>query len=179
MMPIGPLMIEHRWIERVINDVELRLRGQSSRKAIDPIYVERVVDFLRTYADRCHHGKEEDILFRELEGKDLEPAFAASMRRLVAEHEWARATTRRLVAANTSYAAGDEGFLQEVHRLLGDLASFYPRHIELEDKSFFRPTMAYFTQDEQAAMLEEFAKFDASLIHEKYRRIAQDFEAES
>jgi hemerythrin-like domain-containing protein len=178
MMPIGPLMIEHRWIERVIANVQLRLDGRSPRKTIDPVYVERVVDFLRTYADRCHHGKEEDILFRDLGGKNLEPAIASTMRRLVTEHEWARTATRRLVAANASLAAGNRDSLQEVRLLLGDLASFYPGHIELEDNSFFRPAMDYFTGDERAAMLEAFAKFDASLIHEKYRRVAEDLQAE-
>jgi hemerythrin-like domain-containing protein len=172
-------MIEHRWIERVIVDLQLRLGGQTPRKAIDPVYVERVVDFLRTYADRCHHGKEEDLLFRELEGKNLDPALAALMGQLVAEHEWARAATRRLVAANASLAAGNKDSMQDVRRLLGDLASFYPRHIQLEDEGFFRPIMAYLADDEQAAMLRKFAELDASLIHEKYRRMAQDLQAES
>lgn len=173
MMPIGPLMVEHRWIERVISDIQLRLGGQSPRKAIDPPYVERVVDFLGTYADRCHHGKEEDILFRDLSHKTLEPALGALMRQLIAAHEWARDTTRRLVAANASLAVGNNDSMQDVCRLLGDLASFYPKHIQLEDESFFRPTMAYLTTDDQAVMLEAFVKFDASLIHEKYRRLAQ------
>lgn len=172
-------MIEHRWIERVIADLQRRLGGPSPRRPIDPAYVERVVDFLQTYADRCHHGKEEDILFRDLEHKALEPALAASMRELVSEHEWARATTRRLVSANASLVAGNKESIPDVHRLLADLASFYTKHIEKEDKNFFRPAVAYLSADEQEAMLGEFARFDASLIHEKYRQAAQDIEAES
>jgi hemerythrin-like domain-containing protein len=179
MMPIGPLMIEHRWIERVIADIKVRLGGQVALKAIDPAYVELVVDFLRTYADRCHHGKEEDILFRDLAQKNLEPSLKEMMDQFVADHEWARATTGRLMAANALLAAGRLASLEEVHRLLADLASFYPEHIEKEDKNFFRPAMAYLTTDEQEAMLREFAKFDSSLIHEKYRRVVQDLEAES
>ena len=61
-------MIEHRLIERVIADVQTRLDGQAARRVVDTAYVDHVVDFLRTYADRCHHGKEEDILFRDLAG---------------------------------------------------------------------------------------------------------------
>ena len=60
MMPIGPLMVEHRWIERVIADLKRRLDGESSGRGLDSAYVERLVDFLRTYADRYHHDKEED-----------------------------------------------------------------------------------------------------------------------
>jgi hemerythrin-like domain-containing protein len=176
MMPIGPLMVEHRWIERLIADLDLRLSGRSGLKTIDARYVESVVDFLRAYADRCHHGKEEDILFRDLAAKGLEPGLAAMMRQLTAEHAWARATTTDLVAANTSLAEGNEGSLGEVRRLLGDLAAFYPRHIEKEDEQFFRPAMTYLTPEEQQAMLGAFAAFDASLIHEKYRGLVQDLE---
>ncbi len=178
MMPIGPLMIEHRLIERVIADIQLRLGGQTPRKAIDPPYVDRVVDFLRTYADRCHHGKEEEILFRDLRQKTLEPGHRTLMFQLVEDHEWARGTTRRLVAANASLAAGNTDSHQEVRRLLRDLASFYPGHIQKEDRSFFRSSMAYLNDQEQEAMLREFAQFDASLIHEKYRHIVQELGTE-
>jgi hemerythrin-like domain-containing protein len=33
------------------------------------LFIDTAVDFIRTYADRCHHGKEEDILFRNLAKK--------------------------------------------------------------------------------------------------------------
>ncbi len=175
---------------------------------MDSAYVDRVVDFLRAYADRCHHGKEEDILFHHLAGRDLEPSLKETMDRLVADHQWARATTRLLVAANASAGADasvpadstapadtpdsadsslpvgypplsvQQGPRGEVRRLLGELAAFYPEHIRLEDEAFFRPVMTYLSKEEQTAMLEAFTKFDASLIHEKYRRMAQDLAAE-
>jgi len=56
MMPMAPLMIERRLIERAITDIQLRLDGQSLGKAIDPAHVEVVVDFLQTCADGRHHG---------------------------------------------------------------------------------------------------------------------------
>ena len=177
MMPIGPLMIEHRWIERVITDMRARLAG-SSRSGVDSQYVTRVVDFLRTYADRCHHGKEEDILFKVLAEKDLDPSLKQTMDRLVADHQWARATTGLLAAANASLEAGDQASREVVHRLLDALAAFYPEHIQLEDKAFFRSAMTYLQIDEQAAMLKTFTEFDASLIHEKYRRLVLELKAE-
>jgi hemerythrin-like domain-containing protein len=178
MMPIGPLMVEHRWIERVISDLRRRL-DQSPGRSVDPLYVDRLVDFLRSYADRCHHGKEEDILFRDLGAKRLDPAAAETMRQLTEEHRWARATTKQLVRANASLRAGDQTALDDVRRLLGELASFYPEHIRKEDKDFFRPAMTYLTRAEQDAMLEEFRGFDALLVHERYRRIAEELEGEA
>ena len=52
---------------------------------------------------------------------------------------------------------------------LGKLVEFYPRHIDKEDKHFFIPCMAYFSEAEQADLLARMHEFDRLLIHEKYR----------
>ena len=83
VMPIGPLMIEHRLIERMIDVVREELKIVENKNKLDPDFVDRTVDFIRTYADRCHHGKEEDILFRELGGKKLTEKHRHTMEELV------------------------------------------------------------------------------------------------
>ena len=71
MKPRGPLMIEHRLIEKMFALVREEVQQVKNGKRLDPIFVDTVVDFIRTYADRTHHGKEEDILFRDLEKKSM------------------------------------------------------------------------------------------------------------
>ena len=56
------------------------------------------------------------------------------------------------------------------------LVQFYPKHIEKEDKHFFIPCMAYFTKQEQAAMLAECFEFDRQMIHEKYEQAVRQLE---
>lgn len=69
MMPVGPLMIEHRLIERMIEVIRKKIKIMRTEQAADTQFIEDAVEFIRIYADRCHHGKEEDILFRELDKK--------------------------------------------------------------------------------------------------------------
>ena len=57
MMPIGPLMKEHRLIERMIALMEKELGRLNAGEELDPGFIDIAVDFIRTYADRCHHGK--------------------------------------------------------------------------------------------------------------------------
>ena len=71
MMPAGPLMKEHRVIERMIELLRKEAERIAEAREVDPTFIDTAVDFIRTYADRTHHGKEEDILFRELAKKDL------------------------------------------------------------------------------------------------------------
>ena len=171
MMPIGPLMIEHRLIERMIDVMREELKIFEKEQKLDPEFVEMAVDFIRTYADRCHHGKEEDILFRELGEKKLTDEHRRTMEELVEEHRWGRKTTVRLVEANQRYMQGDRNAMATVIDCLKSLVQFYPKHIEKEDKHFFIPCMGYFTETEQQSILREEWEFDRSLIHERYRNM--------
>jgi hemerythrin-like domain-containing protein len=179
MMPIGPLMIEHRLIERMIGVMEKEAARIENEKSADPLFIETVVDFIRTYADRCHHGKEEDILFRELRKKNLSAEHRRVMEELISEHVWGRETTKNLSLAGGRYAGGDRAALSEITRFMRELAGFYPTHIKKEDKSFFLPVMGYFSQEEKDAMLEEELEFDRTLIHERYREVYQNMAAKA
>lgn len=173
MKPIGPLMREHRLIERMVAVMSEELERMGSEHAADIELVRAGVDFFRTYADRTHHGKEEDILFRDLEKKNLEEGLRRIMEELVEEHRLARGMVRRLDEAAGRYRGGDGSAVQDMASVLGELVRFYPAHIEKEDKRFFFPVQEYFDKREQAAMLQEFVEFDAGLIHEKYRSVVQ------
>jgi len=172
MMPIGPLMIEHRLIERMIDVMRKELVLIMKEKKVDPEFIEMAVDFIRSYADRCHHGKEEDILFRDLGGKKLTDEHKRTMEELVEEHRLGRKITGRLVEANAKYVQGSQEALSVIMDCIKSLVEFYPKHIEKEDKHFFIPCMDYFTDSEKDIMLKEEWEFDKSLIHEKYRNMA-------
>jgi hemerythrin-like domain-containing protein len=169
MLPIGPMMIEHRLIEKMIAVMKKALVKAEEEKSVNPVFIEMAVDFIRTYADRCHHGKEEDILFRELSKKTLSAEHKRIMDELTAEHVWGRKTTGRLVEANARYAEGDQEALSTIFECMRALIDFYPKHILKEDKDFFIPVMDYFTDEEKDAMLEEGFEFDQNLIHQKYQ----------
>ena len=173
MKPRGPLMIEHRLIEKMFELVRREIRQIEERKQADPIFIDTTVDFIRTYADRTHHGKEEDILFRDLEKKDIGEEDKRIMQELIDEHKYGRKMVKELVEAKESYLQGQTGALEVILDRLNVLVNFYPEHIEKEDKVFFPATEEYFSREEQDAMLEEFWEFDKQMIHEKYRSLVQ------
>ncbi len=176
MQARAPLMIEHRLIERMIVIIKLILVQIEKEQKVDPIFVDITVDFIRIYADRTHHGKEEDILFKDLEEKELSKEDNQLMNELIEEHVFGRKTTRKLVEANTCYRNGDESTLAEIASHLSSLADFYPKHIEKEDKVFFPATRKYFSEQEDQAMLDEFWEFDRKMIHEKYTSVVESLE---
>jgi len=176
MMPIAPLMIEHRLIERMIKVMKGEVEAMGREGNAKPQFIDGAVDFIRTYADRCHHGKEEDILFRLLSQKPISDHHREVVEELMQEHVQARSLTGQLVAAKDRYVAGDRGAVSEIRTVMSQLLGFYPVHIEKEDRHFFIPCMEYFSRHEQDDMLEAFGEFDRTLIHEKYRAVIEKFE---
>jgi len=176
MQARGLLMIEHGLIERMLTIIRGALAPLEEPHKIDPLFVDKAVDFIQTYADRTHHGKEEDILFRDLNNKRLSEADRRVMNELIEEHAFGRSMTKALVEANTRYRNGDSSALGDVARCLRTLVDFYPRHIEKEDKTFFPAARAYFSEAEDQAMLAEFREFDRKMIHDKYMSIVDELE---
>jgi hemerythrin-like domain-containing protein len=178
MTPIGPLMIEHRLIERMIALMEMELQKAEKGKPVNSRFVQTSTRFIRDYADRCHHGKEEDILFRALEQKALSDEHKRTMHELVEEHRLGRETTARLVKANARYEKGDKDGLPEIVDCLRLLIDFYPRHIEKEDRRFFIPIMRYFSESEKEGLLNKGYEFDSGLLHEHYAGLVSKCEEE-
>jgi hemerythrin-like domain-containing protein len=175
MQPIAPLMIEHRLIERLVALMRRELERIRANilvapefAFVDPVFIDTAVDFMRTYADHCHHGKEEDILFAELAAREIAPELKKIQAELTQEHELAREYTKELVKAKEDYLREEPEAVNHLLFYLEKLTAMYPRHIHKEDQHFFISVMGYFTPEERDAMLARMWEFDRRLIHEKY-----------
>lgn len=135
---------EHRVILQVITCLE-RMAVQATREGRIPAsHASSALEVIRTFADRCHHGKEENILFPALEAQV--PGFGptAVMRE---EHVIGRAYVASMgsaveaghVSAFTNAAAGYTDLLRA--------------HIAKEDDILFRMAQAMLSPAQNAAIL--------------------------
>ena len=154
-----------------MNSHESKERGK-----VNPEFVDVTVDFVRTYADNCHHGKEEKILFRDLERKPLTSELERILNELIEEHRRGREVVRQLVEAKEQYLRGGSRAVSLIVESMRWLVDFYPKHIEKEDRHFFLPCMGYFTQDEREAMLNEEMDFDRNFVHARYKTVVESAE---
>lgn len=168
MQPIGLLMKEHQLIERMIALLEIELQQSKKSLKIDTEFISVAIDFFKTYADRTHHGKEEDILFKSLGKIKLSEELTRTMNQLLEDHKTSRETIKTLHDANIRYIQGYHSSIDEIHKELLQLITLYPQHIKTEDTQFFFPVMDYFTSKERDTMLQEFFDFDKNIIHEHY-----------
>lgn len=172
--PYYPLMQEHRLIERVVKVIKDNVTLMKFTNNINPSLVGLIVDFLRLYADRCHHGKEEEILFRALEGKNMSDDHKMMMKHLLEDHILARRLTSTMADANERYMKGDNEAFSIIRECMENLAKFYPEHIRKEDNDFFRQVMQYFNEFEIENMIRAEYDFDRHFLHMKYElQVAQ------
>jgi hemerythrin-like domain-containing protein len=176
MKPIGPLMVEHRLIERIIPVLKKELEKIDRENEIDLELLGGVVDFFRTYADQVHHGKEENILFREMKKKEIDEADRQLMTELENDHKLARAAVGVLFTASQDYDKNGKDQQKEIKKSLETLILLYPPHIKKEDEIFFFKSMSYFSSEEQEAMFKEGEEFDRKIIHEKYKQAMENWE---
>jgi hemerythrin-like domain-containing protein len=107
MLATDLLVKEHRLIERifpVLTEEVLRLRKGGE---VNAELIVSLVSFFRSYTDRCHHGKEEDIFFRALASKPLSDKHRRTMDRLTEEHVQARKLVGRLMLDHDLCVKGD------------------------------------------------------------------------
>lgn len=179
MQPIGLLMKEHRLIERMVFLVEINLRQSKKSLNIDTEFLHTIIDFFRTYADKIHHGKEEDILFQMLMKKNIPEEHKKTMNTLIEDHKKARAIIRALDEANIRYSQGYHASITEIHEKLSQITTLYPQHISKEDTQFFFPIMEFLDRNECDTMLQEFYDFDKTVIHEHYSLLIERLEEDS
>jgi hemerythrin-like domain-containing protein len=121
MDAIEILMNEHRLIERVCDALEGFADAAARRAGDDKADLAKFVTFISTFADGCHHGKEEDILFAAMVNagfsREVGPvavmlmehgqgrAHVAELRRLAEQAEpWSEDDRRRLLEAAHGYS---------------------------------------------------------------------------
>ena len=106
MQPTDILMNEHRLIEQVLNCLEKILEQCTAEKKLDVKSAKQAIEFFRTFADRCHHGKEETRLFPVMQANGFSGGCSPVVV-MLREHELGRLYIQGMDAAIDPAAAGD------------------------------------------------------------------------
>ena len=176
MTPIGVLTVEHLLIGRMVNLIHRELEKVGQGKKADLLFIDGAIDFAKTYADACHHGKEEGILFERLGRKRLIAEHKKLMDELVLEHIQNRKIVTNLEMARESHVKGDLDAVKTILTICKSLVEFYPGHMEKEEKHFFTPSMEYLSKREQQEMMKKFWEFDKDLLLERYLKFMERYE---
>ncbi len=174
--PLRMLEDEHRIIAKVVKAAPvLADRLEAGQEGTLDTFQE-LVAFMRGFADRCHHGKEEELLFPLLLSKGV-PAEGCPLGALTAEHVQGRALVRELSNAIQEWKKRSPGAKNEVVQTLREIAELYPNHIWKEDYLLFPMTGKILNFGEQQDLWRRFEEGEAALdrdLHQRFERFAEE-----
>jgi hemerythrin-like domain-containing protein len=168
---------EHRVIERVLDIME-----KLTRAPVDDTLEswKKVLDFVRHFADQCHHLKEENILFPAMEGHGI-PNEGGPIGMMLMEHEEGRSYVRSMFAAVALIEAKDQAAGESLVTAASAYLRLLREHIQKEDQVLFRIADDVIPAEEQKQLLRTFEEHEArelgTGIHEKYLLLVQALEA--
>jgi hemerythrin-like domain-containing protein len=182
MQATETLMQEHEVILRVIAALEAEAGRMEADQPVRPGFFLDATDFIKGFADGCHHKKEEGVLFEAMVGAGL-PRQAGPIPVMLAEHEQGRAFTRGMRDAANRLAAGDGTARAEVVGNARGYAALLRQHIEKENGILFPLADQVIPLSQQAKVADDFERVEheetGAGVHEKYLALAEALEREA
>lgn len=159
METTGTLEAEHAGVLVVLDQLE-RAVSAAERGAPVPLGVfTDIGEFFSVFVDRCHHGKEETVLFPRLSASGA----AAIARRLEAEHQTGRRLAGDYAAAVRAYTPGDAVAGRRIARAARAYADFLRAHIDLESRELL-PTVESTLAADDRELTVEFERIEEERI---------------
>lgn len=175
------LMAEHRVIERVLAALERATERLEEGETVEPTFFIEATDFIRGFADGCHHQKEEGVLFKAMTAAGV-PTEEGPIAVMLAEHEQARNYTRALREAAEQMQSGAQQARGAVLRNARGYAELLRQHIAKEDDILFPMADRVIPASQHGNVAAHFARIEREEtgegVHEKYLALAEKLDGE-
>jgi hemerythrin-like domain-containing protein len=175
------LVEEHSVIQRVLVALETAAGRMEGGQTVRPGFFLDAADFIKGFADGCHHKKEEGVLFESMATYGV-PVQGGPIGVMLAEHEQGRAYTRAMREAAQKLSAGDEAARGDLVRNARGYVALLRQHIDKENGILFPMAAQVIPPAEQEAVAEGFEGVEheetGAGVHEKYLALAEKLEAE-
>jgi hemerythrin-like domain-containing protein len=172
MTPTQIMEAEHRLIETVVKSLGGVAVTIEQGQRVDVSLLEGAGEFLRVYADKLHHGKEETLFFPMLVKRGVPPG-GCPIGGLTHEHEKGRALVRALAEQALAYGQDKPGAKDALLETLHGIVDLYQNHIWKEDAMVFPMADKVLTPADQKELGERFAEVDRAIGLDVVARLEQ------
>ncbi len=177
--PTQTLMAEHELILEALDALEKKVAAIRAGAAPDRAYFEKAVAFLREFADKCHHGKEENLLFKRMAERGF-PAQSGPIAVMLSEHEAGRAYIRG-IADGAAKLGTDPAAAKQIAENATGYIGLLRAHIGKENNVLFPMADRALATDDQAHLTKEFERFEAEEtgagVHEAMLKLLAELKA--
>jgi hemerythrin-like domain-containing protein len=176
------LMDEHRVIERVLTALESTATRLEQGQPVRPGFFSDAAEFIKGFADGCHHKKEEGVLFPAMQASGVS-AQGGPIGVMLYEHQQGRIFTKAMRTAARNLAAGDLTAKEDVVKNALNYVALLRQHIYKEDNVLFPMADRVIPKIKQEQVAEDFELIEheetGEGVHEKYMALAEALESEA
>jgi hemerythrin-like domain-containing protein len=178
MTPTETLKHEHEIILLALGALEREMRQILGGSPVDEERIGQMIDFVQNFADRCHHAKEEKLLFVRMEERGL-PVDGGPIGAMLQEHDEGRRLVRAAAEALSQASTGDTAARSILATNLLDYVRLLRLHIDKEDNILYPIADQVLTPTDQTEMAAAFDRVEAEEMgegtHERYHQLAHEW----
>ncbi|MHB0878853.1 MAG: hemerythrin domain-containing protein [Anaerolineae bacterium] len=165
------LRAEHESIEVMLDVLDAVAERADRGQQLNDADLSHMVEFLRVFADRCHHAKEERALIPEMEDAGI-PREGGLIATILSEHVTARGYVRGLAEAVEALDIGDQGAIAAIASNAHAYVTLLRDHIEKENDIFFPMADQHLRPEQQSRLISAFDRIEEERIgHGKHEEL--------
>lgn len=175
------LQEEHQGVRLMLDILDEICNRLQAGQQVRAEQLAQIVEFFRIFVDKCHHAKEEEVLFPEMEKAGVAKK-DGPLGVLLAEHEQGREYVRNMGVEVAAYQAGNKTRGENIVALARQYIELLNQHIHKEDDVLYPMADKLFSEQRQQEMVEEFAKIESERLgagtHEKFHALLHQLQEE-
>ncbi len=161
---------EHQGIKIVFSILEKICDKLQKEKTLNTDHFEGILEFFKVFVDKCHHGKEEDLLFPAMEQVGIPRQGPIGV--MLAEHAMGRDQVKAVSKAFSEYKAGNKAASTELIDHARGYIHLMLAHIDKEEDVLYPMGDSRFSKETQEALFEGFERIEIERIglgkHEEF-----------
>lgn len=165
---------EHKGITLMLQILDRICDLLDADEAVEIVHLEKIVEFLKVFADKCHHAKEEELLFPAMEKAGI-PKEGGPIGVMLQEHEIGREYVKGFAEAVYDYKSSKTGTSQKIVKNARNYITLLSQHISKEDTVLYPLADVHIPKRVQDELLEQFDKIEieriGSVKHEEFHEL--------
>jgi len=171
MMPTDQLVKEHVSIQLMLEVLERVCSKLNAGGKVPQKHLEQMLEFIKVFADQCHHGKEEEFLFPAMEKVGI-PRDGGPIGVMLAEHTKGRQYVQELGEATERYSRGDQTSVPDLISSAQKYIGLLNAHIEKENGILFPMAEEHLPERKKMELLAGFDRVnDENIGKEKHEHM--------
>ena len=180
MESIKIMVEEHENIRRMLKVTRNICYRVMTKGEYDISDFPRIIDFIRIYADKHHHGKEEDILFETMKTELEKLAKSGAITGMYIEHDMGRLYILNLEKGLMEFQAGNDEARMDIIANAISYTDLLDRHIEKENTALYKFAETMLKDESKSFIDKESKKIEdlatESGLQDKYINLLEELE---